>query len=208
MRRIVAVLSAAAFLLVLTGATGSSAQTVLDCDYFNFQEQAQAILEEDLSDPFFLDDDGDGIACPDLPSAGPDPDFPELPESGDYACVDFPYQEMAQVILEEDASDPYNLDPTGDGLACSRLPLQADYALEDGLDDELATDTDTTAAEDDREARRQARREARQAETDGAAADDAAADDATADDTTAEDDREARREARRAAREAEAAGEE
>lgn len=204
MRRIVAAVSVAAFLLLMIGPADSSAQAILDCEYFNFQEQAQAILDEDLSDPNFLDDDGDGVACPDLPSAGPNPDFPELPANDDYACVDFPYQEMAQEILDEDPSDPYNLDPTGDGIACSRLPLQAEYAVEDGLDDELANedlaDDASGGSEDDREARRAERREARQDEAGGAdnGADAAADDEAADDEATAAEEREARRERREA----------
>jgi hypothetical protein len=39
-----------------------------DCVDFTFQEDAQAVLDEDPSDPFQLDEDGDGIACEDLPS--------------------------------------------------------------------------------------------------------------------------------------------
>ncbi|MDQ3412106.1 MAG: hypothetical protein M3509_08290, partial [Chloroflexota bacterium] len=154
MRHAVAAISAAAFLFLTFGPAGSSAQVLLDCDYFNFQEQAQAILDEDLSDPNVLDEAGDGIACPDLPSAGPDPEFPELPANGDYGCVDFAFQEMAQEILDEDPSDPSNLDPTGDGIACSRLPLQADVTDEDALGDADLTE------EDDRAARRAARDDA------------------------------------------------
>lgn len=40
----------------------------------------------------------------------------------DFDCVDFEFQEEAQVVYDEDPSDPYNLDPSGDGVACSSLP--------------------------------------------------------------------------------------
>jgi hypothetical protein len=40
----------------------------------------------------------------------------------DFDCVDFATQEEAQVVYDEDPSDPYNLDPNGDGFACSSLP--------------------------------------------------------------------------------------
>lgn len=207
MQRIGAAILVAGFLTIVSYPAQAAAQVVLDCDYFNFQEQAQAILEEDDSDPNFLDEDGDGIACPDLPSAGPDPEFPELPESGRYRCVDFPYQEMAQEIYDEDPSDPNNLDPTEDAVACSRLPLLADYqdvgdltgddGFDDGdLDDEFFDDEsfEDDFFEDD-------------AGTDGgtsAETDDAAVDtgDGSANPLT-EEEREARRAARRAERQAE-----
>ena len=40
----------------------------------------------------------------------------------DFDCVDFEFQEEAQKVYDEDPSDPYNLDPSGDGVACSSLP--------------------------------------------------------------------------------------
>jgi hypothetical protein len=40
----------------------------------------------------------------------------------DFDCVDFEFQEDAQEVYDQDRSDPYNLDPSGDGLACSSLP--------------------------------------------------------------------------------------
>ena len=204
MVRLGTAVSVAAFIVFLAWPAQASAQVVLDCDYFNFWEQAQAVYEEDESDPNFLDEDGDGIACPDLPEAGTDPVRPPLPESGDYSCVDFPYQELAQEVYDEDPTDPHNLDPTGDGVACSRLPLLADYladeefaedefAEDEFADDELVDDelTDEELSgdsvddagqsagpltEEEREARRAARRAARQAEREAAAEEEAAAD--------------------------------
>lgn len=64
------VLSAAALaLLVTTGPTAvvAHAQTDVDCRDFAFQEEAQAVLNANRSDPFRLDADHDGIACEDLP---------------------------------------------------------------------------------------------------------------------------------------------
>ncbi|NUP38997.1 MAG: excalibur calcium-binding domain-containing protein [Streptomyces sp.] len=64
------VLSAAALaLLVTTGPTAvvAHAQTDEDCRDFAFQEEAQAVLNANRSDPFRLDADHDGIACEDLP---------------------------------------------------------------------------------------------------------------------------------------------
>jgi hypothetical protein len=40
----------------------------------------------------------------------------------DFDCVDFEFQEEAQAVYDKDPSDPYNLDPSGDGIACSSLP--------------------------------------------------------------------------------------
>jgi hypothetical protein len=40
----------------------------------------------------------------------------------DFDCVDFEFQEEAQEVYDQDRSDPYNLDPNGDGEACSSLP--------------------------------------------------------------------------------------
>jgi hypothetical protein len=99
-----------------------AAQGIPSCDDFQFQGQAQAVFEDSVSDRAELDEDGDGIACPDLPSAGPKPAMPDLPPNGDYDCADFAYQEMAQSILDDDPADPDNLDPNQDGFACALLP--------------------------------------------------------------------------------------
>ncbi len=40
----------------------------------------------------------------------------------DFDCVDFEFQEEAQEVYAQDPADPYNLDPNGDGFACSSLP--------------------------------------------------------------------------------------
>lgn len=44
----------------------------LNCDDFTTQEEAQAVLDADPSDPNGLDADDDGIACEDLPSGDTD----------------------------------------------------------------------------------------------------------------------------------------
>ena len=41
-----------------------------DCADFERRAQAKAVLERDPSDPHYLDGDGDGIPCEDLPSEG------------------------------------------------------------------------------------------------------------------------------------------
>lgn len=52
----------------------AQAQNDLDCSDFDTQEEAQAELDDDRSDPHGLDRDGDGVACETLPSAGGDDD--------------------------------------------------------------------------------------------------------------------------------------
>jgi micrococcal nuclease len=37
-----------------------------DCSHFDTQEQAQAVFEQDPSDPYRLDADNDGVACESL----------------------------------------------------------------------------------------------------------------------------------------------
>jgi micrococcal nuclease len=39
----------------------------LDCASFETHEEVQRVYEQDLSDPHYLDGDGDGVACEDLP---------------------------------------------------------------------------------------------------------------------------------------------
>lgn len=62
-------LLAVAILMVM--APAAMAQDTLNCDDFEFQEDAQAEYDADPSDPHGLDgDDNDGIACESLPPRG------------------------------------------------------------------------------------------------------------------------------------------
>ena len=81
------------------------------CSAFTFQEDAQAALDSDPTDPAGLDEDGDGFACENLPKRSPGVD-----------CNDFEFQEEAQAVYDADPSDPFNLDSDGDGIACESLP--------------------------------------------------------------------------------------
>src|SRR5829696_417726 len=45
----------------------SGADSNLDCASFGTHPEAQRVLEQDPSDPNYLDGDGDGVACEDLP---------------------------------------------------------------------------------------------------------------------------------------------
>lgn len=56
------------------------------------------------------------------------------PSSDDvFDCADFVYQDTAQVIFEADPSDPHNLDPDTDGIACEDLPPRPDGTPVDGF---------------------------------------------------------------------------
>lgn len=43
-----------------------------------------------------------------------------------YDCADFENQAMTQAVLRADPSDPNNLDPDGDGIACADNPAPTD----------------------------------------------------------------------------------
>jgi micrococcal nuclease len=45
---------------------GSGGDSNLDCASFETHEEAQRVYEQDLSDPHYLDGDGDGVACEEL----------------------------------------------------------------------------------------------------------------------------------------------
>lgn len=100
------------------------------CSDFANQATAQRALDADSSDPHGLDLDLDGIACetpfvtPVVPDAEPTAarGSSAAMETPDVDCADFAFQEDAQVVLDHIAGDPYNLDPSGDGFACSSLP--------------------------------------------------------------------------------------
>jgi hypothetical protein len=66
---------------VLTIVAVSSVQAAeLDCVDFATQEEAQAVYDQDPSDPNMLDGDKDGVACENLPRVPPQQQ--PLPESG------------------------------------------------------------------------------------------------------------------------------
>lgn len=101
-----------ALLLLFGPAPAAMAQEDLNCDDFDTQEEAQAILDEDPSDPHGLDADDDGIACEDLPSQdgeGTDDDGEDTTEdTGD----------------SEDAGDPSGgVDAGGGGTAATGVTL-------------------------------------------------------------------------------------
>lgn len=108
-----------------------------DCPDFETQQDAQAVYDDDPSDPHGLDADGDGVACETLPDgsgasggdddgsggdSGTDTDAGDSSGTVDYNCSDFETQEEAQAVLDDDPSDPHGLDRDGDGVACESLP--------------------------------------------------------------------------------------
>jgi hypothetical protein len=114
----------------------------LDCSDFASQGEAQAVYDQDPSDPHGLDEDADGVACernsdssvatppsrePTTHSFTPPPSTPE-PSNGsrsgrDLDCADFSTQEEAQAEYDADPSDPHDLDGSPeDGVACESLP--------------------------------------------------------------------------------------
>ena len=132
-----------------------------DCEDFTSPARPQRILERDPTDPHGLDANQDGQACeeffateatPEAPAAPPaDPPAAEpTPEPApaapsrvtleDIDCIAFTYQEEAQAVLDQDPSDPHNLDPSGDGFACTSLPSRV------GVTRLPATGTGTMAA--------------------------------------------------------------
>jgi micrococcal nuclease len=107
----------------------------LDCADFSTQQEAQAALNADPSDPNGLDSEGDGIACESLgggsssapapasqPEPAPSPAPAPAPSGGDLDCSDFATQQEAQATLDQDPSDPNGLDGEGDGVPCESLP--------------------------------------------------------------------------------------
>jgi hypothetical protein len=130
----VAALLPALTLTALLALPGTAFAQDKDCRDFQFQEDAQAVLDQDRSDPHRLDglsvDESDGIACESLPwreSASDDDesDIEARPVSDteqstgeDRDCADFSSQSAAQAALEPRPGDPENLDADDDGIAC------------------------------------------------------------------------------------------
>jgi len=90
----------------------------LDCADFATQQEAQAELERDPSDPNNLDADGDGEACVTYPYNG---GGGGEGGGGDLNCADFATHGEAQREFAKDRTDPNNLDADNDGIACEEL---------------------------------------------------------------------------------------
>jgi hypothetical protein len=145
--RVAALAAALSTTLVVGGFVGMTGTALaaedLNCSDFEFQEEAQAVLDADRSDPNRLDggSDGasDGVACESLPSRGGDNEdaddedaadddddaptttpaaAPADDEDGDRDCADFATQAEAQAVLAGRSGDPERLDTDDDGVAC------------------------------------------------------------------------------------------
>ena len=107
-----------------TTSPGSGKDSNLDCASFETHEVAKRVFEQDLSDPHYLDGDGDGVACEEQAENQPDDQLPSVGSGSDsdLNCASFATHEQAQRVLEQDPSDPNYLDGDGDGVACEDLP--------------------------------------------------------------------------------------
>lgn len=151
--RKVLLLASLSMVLALVLSAPAMAQADQDCIDFATQPEAQAVLDQDPSDPNGLDADGDGVACEELPSGGssPEPSSPEpsSPEPADLDCVDFATQPEAQAEFDADPSDPNGLDADNDGIACEELSGADDSTISPNTaDDDMATPTAATAQYD------------------------------------------------------------
>jgi hypothetical protein len=182
-------------------------QAPADCRAFSTFDEANAYYAENPHADVALDDDGDGTACEvffgierreDLSGAIAAPaadgsldDAVHFAQEadGDLDCEDFETQEEAQAVFAEDAADPHNLDPNGDGIACALLPAAQDLDSSAGLDagaEQEAVDANQT--QEERRAARQAERQAQgQQNEDGQPAEEETVNLTCADFVTAED---------------------
>ena len=108
----------AAGLVLAGGSPALAVEDDLNCSDFDTQEEAQAELDRDPSDPNGLDRDGDGRACDSLPSGESDEPENDPSDNGDRDCPDFDSREEAQAVYDRDPSDPERLDADDDGEAC------------------------------------------------------------------------------------------
>jgi hypothetical protein len=104
-----------------------------DCTAFASFEEANDYYQANPDAAAALDDDNDGTACevffgleqrdPAVSAAGTPAAVPLAQQNnGDLDCEDFQTQEEAQAVYDQDPSDPNNLDPNKDGIACALLP--------------------------------------------------------------------------------------
>jgi len=112
-------------------------QDDLDCADFATQAEAQATLEEDLSDPHGLDEDADGIACETLPPVADDADDANGDDDGangdDEGATHAPaaasqYQQYKKSVIAI-PKDTKVLPDTGGGASPAALALGAGTLL-------------------------------------------------------------------------------
>jgi hypothetical protein len=93
------------------------AANIYNCSDFSTQEEAQAVYDEDTSDPNYLDGDDDGVACEDLPGGYSD-DSSDYDTTSDYDtdAPDPEYDTSYDDSSDTDASmaNASSTDPTDD----------------------------------------------------------------------------------------------
>lgn len=118
-------LAAAATTLLALGVTPTASADHLNCSDFKFQEEAQAVYDNDTSDPNGLDGpEGEGstgepgVACEDLPSNGGEAvDVSDFAEPGDEPTDD-PTEDSDDATEDDDSQmeeTPQGGVDTGDG---------------------------------------------------------------------------------------------
>ncbi len=146
MHRRFCLLTVVSFALTLLLGPAAGAQADLDCSDFDTQQEAQAELRRDPSDPHGLDADNDGIACEELPSGAQQDEYDNgvtTQQAGDLDCADFSSQAEAQAEFDRGASDPHRLDADNDGQACEEFDYGGSGTPSDG--ETTAADPATTA---------------------------------------------------------------
>ncbi|MEV4149715.1 excalibur calcium-binding domain-containing protein [Amycolatopsis sp. NPDC049691] len=68
------------------------------------------------------------------------------PLAADLDCGDFPYQEDAQAVLDQDKSDPNHLDDDKDGIACESLPHRPQHNTSTPTSEQQSATTKTHTA--------------------------------------------------------------
>ncbi len=145
-------------LLGCGGIRGTAAQGVTDCTAFATFDEANTYFAAHPDSASAIDDDQDGTACEvyfglegrDQSPAAAEPAAGAVlqlaqKEKGDLDCEDFQTQEEAQAVLLADSSDPNNLDPNGDGIACALLPLAANLQADTANNPDAQTDESANA---------------------------------------------------------------
>lgn len=151
-------LGLALLLSAVGGVRFTSAQEVTDCKTFASFDEANTYYAAHPEAASKLDDDADGTACEvyfgrekrtkraqNTEPAATGVSQLAQKEKGDLDCEDFQTQEEAQAVLTADPSDPNNLDPNGDGVACALLPLAAELQADAGDSANAQTDESTNS---------------------------------------------------------------
>jgi len=89
-------LGALSVIVTLLLAPTARTQGLQSCDDFQFQEDAQTQLTSNPSDPNNLDDDGNGLACEDLPRRDPDAPTDQTAQNPPQKSPSAPPDEKAQ----------------------------------------------------------------------------------------------------------------